>query len=463
MASNIESTICRAAWDYPVLNLSNNEISMCCHSKHHKITDADIATLGTDLFTKYIPIKQAKTDLLNGVQTSNCSYCWDIENKVMKSSRTGLDGFVKYLADNNYYNTTNFTTIADILLNLTEEQKINLAENMDSPHNIEIALGNTCDLKCMYCNEFFSSQWAVEKIKYKELDKSFMPNEVSTSTTSKMEEVWWDWFENQVFNKVWVIGFIGGEPLIMDKLYNYIDRILNKYKNTTPTHPIFISIVTNFNTPDAYFNKFLGLVNKIARTPWITLDLSVSLESMGNRTEFVRTGSDWERIQDNLDKLLTEINNLKADHVIQAENKIAVNIMAALNALCISDLPNFFKWVVDLQTTYNLPINIRGSQVVYPQWLSPGILPESYVEYIEQSITILENGKLDNNKYLFGYWTNYIDHLKEVAKGIQRSDKDITARKSFVDNIDLLTVRRNLDFNKTFPEMIEFYEMCKTL
>ena len=242
-----------------------------------------------------------------------------------------------------------------------------------------------------------------------------------------------------------------------------VKEILNKYKNTTPTHPIFISIVTNFNTPDAYFNKFLGLVNKIARTPWITLDLSVSLESMGNRTEFVRTGSDWERIQDNLDKLLTEINNLKADHVIQAENKIAVNIMAALNALCISDLPNFFKWVVDLQTTYNLPINIRGSQVVYPQWLSPGILPESYVEYIEQSITILENGKLDNNKYLFGYWTNYIDHLKEVAKGIQRSDKDITARKSFVDNIDLLTVRRNLDFNKTFPEMIEFYEMCKTL
>lgn len=463
MANNIESTICRAAWDYPVLNLSNNEISMCCHSKHHKVTNEDIEALGTNLFTKYIPIKQAKTDLLNGVQNSNCSYCWDIESKGMKSSRSGLDGFTYYLADNNYFGTKDFKTIQDKLLNLSEEEKTNLAEKLDAPRNIEIALGNTCDLKCMYCNEFFSSQWAVEKIKYKELNKSFMPNEVSQHTTNKMEEVWWDWFENQVSDKVWIIGFIGGEPLIIDKLYDYVDRILKKYENSTLTHPIYISIVTNFNTPDAYFNKFLALVNKIARTPWITLDLSISLESLGDKTEFVRTGSKWERVEGNLNKLLTEINKLKAENIPYVENKIVVNVMAALNALCISDLPNFFNWVVNLQSTYNLPINIRGSQVVYPQWLSPGILPESYVDYIEQSITILENGKLDNSKYLFGYWTNYIEHLKEVAKGIQRTEKDIEARKSFVENINLLTSRRNLDFNKTFPEMIEFYEMCKTL
>ena len=64
---------------------------------------------------------------------------------------------------------------------------------------------------------------------------------------------------------------------------------------------------------------------------------------------------------------------------------------------------------------------------------------------------------------MFGHWTNYIDHLKEVAKGIQNLNKDIAARKSFVHNIDLLTSRRNLDFNKTFPEMIEFYKICEAL
>ena len=226
MANNIKSTICRAAWGYPILNLSNNEISMCCHSKHHKVTNQDIDTLGTDLFTKYDPIKQAKMDLLNGVQTSNCSYCWDIENKGMKSSRSGIDGFIYYLADNNYFGTKDFITIQQRLLNLTEEEKKDLSEKLDSPYNIEISLGNSCDLKCMYCNESFSSQWAVEKIKYKELDKSFMPNEISQHTTKKIEETWWEWFENQVFDKVEIIGFIGGEPLIIDKLYDYIIIII---------------------------------------------------------------------------------------------------------------------------------------------------------------------------------------------------------------------------------------------
>jgi hypothetical protein len=159
--------------------------------------------------------------------------------------------------------------------------------------------------------------------------------------------------------------------------------------------------------------------------------------------------------------LFIEINKLKKENVHYAENKIVVNFMSALNALCISDLPNFFNWVVNLQNIYNIPINIRGSQVVYPRWLSPSILPKSFLEYIEKSIIILENGKLENNKYLFGCWTNYINHLKEVAKGIESTDKDIKSRKSFINNIDILTSRRNLDFAKVFPEMIEFYEMCK--
>lgn len=454
MQNNIVNTICKKAWDYPIVNLANNEVSMCCHSKHHKISNEDITRLGKDIFTKFEPIRQAKLDLLNGIQTDNCSYCWKLENNGLKSSRYGhgFSRFAEYVEHTNHYEGKKAPEIKNMLMNLTDEQKEDLATNIDYVNNVEIALGNTCDLKCVYCNEFFSTQWITEKIKYKEIPINFS-KDVDPMTNSNLEKAWWEWFFDRVANTTTVIGFIGGEPLIISKLYEYIDKILLKFSEVKVNRPVYLSVVTNFNTPEQYFTKFMELIPRISSTDLI-LDLNISLESVGERTEFIRTGTKWERFTSNIEEMLSLLSTM--------ENKkcVSINLMLALNALCVSDLPNFFKWVSGMQTKYGVPINLRGGTVVYPNWLSTTILPLSYISYIDEAIQILKNEKMNRDAYLFGTWDEYITQLYELKNSIG-TNTDVNLLSEFSKNIDQLSERRSLDFFGTFPEMIEFYIECK--
>ena len=444
MDDSIKKTICDKAWNYPIINFSNNEVSQCCHAVHQKVKEEDIDSYGKDIFTKFKPLVDAKTDILNGVQTPNCSYCWYIENKGMRSSRHSEEKTKKY-----------FNEVGVNLNNLDDAQK-NKIVNISKPRLIELSLGNTCDLKCMYCNNIFSSQWAVENIKYGELDKDYFDKASNPVVTAKMEAAWWDWFDNDnVHNEANSIGFIGGEPLIIDKTYDYIHKILDKCRTRTQLWPVTISIVTNLNTPEIYFNKFLDLIPHIINNRNVVLDLSVSIEALTTRAEFIRTGLKWDRFEKNI-KTVLEI-------VKQHKDRINFSFMIALNSLCISDLPNFFKWVVMLQNDYNVPINLRGNQVVYPNWLSPTILPQSYASYITESKKILSAEKIDYSLYKYGEWPLYLEHLDEVLKGIQEPIKSELTRRSFVENINVLCKRRNLNFKNVFPEMIEFYQECNNI
>lgn len=435
--ADIKKTLCDKAWNYPVVNFYNNEVSMCCHAHHQKIQEKDINHYGKDIFTKFKPLKDAKLDLLNGVETSNCTYCWYLEKKGIKSSRSAFKDSEKYFKDSGV-----------ILDNLTDDKKQDIID-ISTPKLIEISVGNTCDLKCFYCNSIFSSQWASENFKFGE---PFKDGKGKDTVTNKMEQAWWDWFNSGIYNDINSIGIIGGEPLIIDKTYEYIPKILEKCKSRNAGWPIVLSIVTNLNAPEIYFNKFLELIPEIINNPNIILDLSVSIESLNNRAEFIRTGLRWERFEKNLHKIL-EVTK-------ESNSKIHLSFMTAISALCISDFPNFINWVVNLQEKFDIPINLRGSQVVFPNWLSPTMLTEDYIPYIIKAKELINSKKLRDDCYRHGTWTNYSSMLDEVIKGILYPTKSLENRKIFVEKINLLSSRRNLDFKNTFPEMVDFYERC---
>ena len=62
---DIKKTICDRAWNYPIVNFFNNEVSMCCHAAHQKVKEKDIDKHGSSIFTKFEPLMDAKLDLLN--------------------------------------------------------------------------------------------------------------------------------------------------------------------------------------------------------------------------------------------------------------------------------------------------------------------------------------------------------------------------------------------------------------
>lgn len=455
---NIVNTICQFAWDYPVLQVSRNEFRHCCRAKSYKLLPSDLEN-GSNLFKEFKPMLDIRRNLLNGIKDEACNSCWAIEKTGTRSPRTGLGNFVKFLKQNLWKNQT-YSQIQHRLLNLSDND-MDMILKLDSPRMVEISLGNLCDLKCMYCHEHYSSQWASEKIKYGELTKDQAEKELPRLDETAYETAWWDWFENSAVDTLVAINFIGGEPLIIERFYLYMDRILSFYEKTPYNKKnIDISVVTNLNTPPKQFDRFLEIVKRIIYTEHIKLDFNISMESIRERAEFIRTGSDWDLMMKNLEKFIAFVN----EHDTFFPSKVIINLQIAINSLCVTDLPNFFKFVIDLQRNNMRPINLRQNQVVFPQWMSTHILPISYTKYLDEAIELLETEVVDNDKYsLFGRWDSYINFLKNVRTGIAQSEKDNRVRREFAANIDKLTARRGLDFHKTFPSMEEFYEDCKKL
>jgi len=462
---DIINTICRYAWDYPVLGIARNELRFCCRSHPNKIPEKDYQR-EHHLFTGFIPIIEVRKSLLKGIRHPNCATCWELEDAVGRSPRTNFEEFSLWVHKHNVWPGLSRSEVRDRLLNLNDDLIEDLIK-INVTRMIEISLGNTCDLKCVYCNHHYSSQWATEKLKYKEITLENIEDELP-KTNTLYEDIFWKWFEIESGASTHAINFIGGEPLIIDKFYTYLDRIISFYEINPPAKDyIDISVVSNFNTPPKLYQKFLSKTLDIILSEKIKLDMNVSIESIGKRAEFIRTGTDWELLNSNINKFISyvDMTDLNKD-----DRKVIFNLQIALNALCVSDLPNFFRYVVDLEKNNERKIHIRQNQITDPGWLSPGILPPEYVVYIDESIKIIEEHlavQVEKNTLReyspFGSWDRYVIFLKSVRKNIENPNKNIQARKDFAYNIDKLCERRKLNFHETFPEMIEFYNLCKGL
>ena len=460
LQNSVADTLCNYAWDYTIWMISRKELRNCCRTSTNKVDITNISK-GKNFVKEFAPIIQLKRDLLSGVKSKDCKSCWSIENAGGKSPRSGIDNFSKFIKKT-LWKDIPLSDIKNRLLNLTDNDREEIV-NLNTTRMIEISLGNTCDLKCMYCHPHYSSQWAAEQIKHGELKYFEIEPELPKESETEFETTWWDWFENYAGYTCTTINFIGGEPLLISKFYKYIDRIIDFY-NTHETQQkyIDISIVSNFNTPPKQFEQFLKCVKRLVDHGKFKVDMNVSMEQLGARAEFVRTGTDWKLMRGNIERFLEFITEDDKHN----PPRVIFNVQMALNALCISDLPEFIKFIIDLQRNHIRNINLRQNQIVFPEWLSPYILPTEYTKYIDEALDLIatESEVIDNTKYSeYGRWDSYHRFLLSIRNGIINPDKNSQARREFVKNIDKLTSRRNLNFVETFPEMIEFYEECKKL
>jgi hypothetical protein len=455
------NTLCRFAWDYPNVNLSRNELRSCCRAGPNIVSDADVDELGTRLFSELKPLVKMKRELLQGIKTSACKTCWSIEANGSKSPRKGKDDFIEFMVKTNWFNTTDHKIISDKLSNLTDDETDALSKFLDKPRMLEIALSNVCDLKCMYCNHHYSSQWTAESLKYKDIPIERFASEFPVPST-KYKDIFWEYFLRDGYKTIEYINFIGGEPLIIDEFYEHLETVINKYETykplSAPLQKVCIGVVTNMNCQEKYFQKFLDVIPRILENPHLRVEIGVSLESIKERTEFIRTGTKWDRLNSNVERLIAKISSLTDDQ----RSRISFGFQIALNSLCISDLPAFCEYIVNLRRSTPCHIRLHHNQIAYPQWLSPSILTPDYGVYIDRAIRVLLDSGIDESHIFQGErWSSYCRYLLPVKQGIINENKNTVIQKSFITNVDKLSARRNLNFAETFPEMMDFYNSIK--
>jgi organic radical activating enzyme len=291
------------------------------------------------------------------------------------------------------------------------------------PNNLDIQLDNYCDLKCIYCNEEFSSQWQSERERFGDI-KNYIPIH---SGSASFSELFFSWFDTvkMSFER---IAFLGGEPLISPKFYQYLETVINSYRGEFPQN-FEIYIITNLNTKEHYFNKFVKTIETYKDK--IKFNINVSMESTDIRAETIRHGLDYDRFVSNFDRLA-------------AIPEITITNITSLNVFCLSTLSEHLSLVTSLEKKYNRQIDIHENLVTWPQYLHINLMERDLgTKYVQDSVSVLKDTGHDS----------YVTFLNNLVDGFKFNELQNTPiHKNLKQELETLSIRRNINYQEIFNE-----------
>ena len=445
----VNNSICHLRWGYPNISLTRSEIRTCCKTPFQTVTDKDIDEHNIDLFLNTPYQKDRRLEMLQGIRHSDCKSCWSIEDQGATSLRgNSTDGFIGHANHVGLFNEFAEPTLEYVSKHVNINSKI-LESN--EPFMLEVSIGNTCDMKCMYCNHVYSSQWATESLKNGSINIETYKS-VQSKPNQKFLDMFWKWVDSKAKHSLNRIGIIGGEPLISPEFYEFIDKLLEVYNDREGLTKTRIWIVTNLNSTDTQYAKFLEYIPKI--TKLFTLEVHVSMEAMGEQAEYIRNGLDWNRFENNVNKLF------------KSDADIEIAFLPSITALSIPRFTTFLKWVYDLSINNNKPVMLKQNIVTYPGWQTPFILPNGFATYLDSAIDFMAEVSygMPEVSDKFGTWPSYTKFLVNLRSGIQNSQPiDTVTMIQFARWFGDFDTKRNLNFVKTFPELEDFYKACKEI
>lgn len=448
-------TACELKWTYPIFNLSRGEFRSCCRTPSNRISQEELDAHGIDAFLNSPKQLRDRHELVQGIRTEDCSACWRVEESGATSFRQGQRKVWRMLKDagqlsheemNSQYTDDRLRQRLARITSATDPALLS-----HRPTMLEISLGNTCDMKCMYCNHHYSSQWGAEEIKLGRITQEQYDREFPKAPNG-FGDRFWEWFENIGAGSLERIGIIGGEPLIMPEFYDMAERLHGVLKDAGRDTKPTLWIVTNMNTPLNYLTRFMEWFPRL--TDVMDVEILVSMESVGRRAEYIRNGVNWERFTSNIDRIL-ERRDVAFDF----------GFIPTINILSITSLLDFIKFTEDLHHRHGKPVAVKQNVVSYPQVHSPFILTPDFADHLDDVVSYM-TPRIPQQplvKDRMGRWDSFVEFITPVANGIRNNNQDRTEmRRRFADWVDDFDRRRNLDFKQVFPEYAAFYDLCRS-
>jgi len=150
--------------------------------------------------------------------------------------------------------------------------------------------------------------------------------------------------------------------------------------------------------------------------------------------------------------------------------------MAAFNALSISSYQKVIQKVYRLKKIYGSTKRYRDYSIIldtsyirHPEFLDFRILTQDWLDRISELSRFMEDLGMQKYEHVDGYHkVGFFDFEQEKVRRMSDMTMDNkewldTQRKDFVLFIDEYDKRREKNFLETFPEMEDFYGLCKRL
>ena len=385
--NNYNGYYCPAIWRQVHLS-TKGEILPCCVYVNDK-TPEYIKDGNTELHNSDIFIKDRQT-ILNKKIPKGCSYCVKQEAQNIKSHREHL---IEKLTP---IDPTVVTRVGN-----------------DSIEYLDVRLGNTCNFMCNFCGPGSSHLLAKEYI------QGGMANRVNKAHSFRFDdkEVF-QTFINTI-NKYPNLRFVhiaGGEPFFMKKeLLMLLNAINNKSKVT-------VRILTNVSVYDKDIVKKLKEFKKPK--------LYLSIDAVGRALEISRWKSNWNLLQENIQKF--------------KKDNFHLMLVPAIGVYTVSSLPDLLEWC----TTNEIYSDVIFIQDPVHQVVN--MIPEMDLRSIKEQIIQKFLGASIREKYV-----NYREVLEQLNFYIEKNYVNPNTIKEFWQWQEFFEKNRNYSLKKELPEVFD--------
>jgi radical SAM protein with 4Fe4S-binding SPASM domain len=353
-------------------------------------------------------MKQLRLNMLEGKETSICTYCYKHEQSSPFSFRK--------------YSIEHFSTSFDDIVTTTQDDGTVPDFKMKY---FDVRFSNICNFKCRTCGKQFSSTWAQEDFElYPEMGAKWDYKIVrhADDTGRLLEDI-----KSQICH-IDFAYFAGGEPLITEEHYIILEEMIKSGRAK--------EIVLRYNTNASNFKYKKYDIFDLWKH-FKKIELSASLDHYGEKAEYIRHGTDWGVVENNLLKIRTMPN-------------IEFQFNTVLSIFNYVTLKDFFEYMISKELLQQTDM-ISIYRALTPSYFCSQSLPASIKEVGNYKNKEILSWLVDNKYYQH-------DHIRDAIEFTNEKESWQENTEEFNNNIKTRDKLRNENFVEIFPELKEMYE-----
>jgi radical SAM protein with 4Fe4S-binding SPASM domain len=236
---------CAAPWRGLHIN-PRGDVKTCCAGDPNMLGNLNEQSI--EQILNGPELKQIRETMAQGQIHSYCSNC-------VKSERYGAD------SERAWHNNSN-----------PNIDYATAGNQYHYPVIVDVRWNTTCNLSCNYCSEWASSKWsALKGIPFKSGARPYYEQVCE--------------FLQQHHDHIKDVALVGGEPLLLPENERLLDVVPEKCS---------VTIITNMSV-DLERNKIFKKLTQRRNVGW-----SMSFDNIQEQFEYVRSGGNWDLLENNL-------------------------------------------------------------------------------------------------------------------------------------------------------------------
>lgn len=248
-----------------------------------------------------------RQNLANGVRDPRCRVCWDMEDRGLKSYR-----------QNSFNSSTKIAAVPKLT-------------------SVDLRVSNLCNLRCRMCDPKWSHSLMIDYRLMAQQDLlddaadaiGFAWKPTSAAQNPAADDLHWQWIMDNT-HEIKHIRASGGEPLYDKRMI----ELLRAYVATGAAAATTLHFHTNGTIMT---DEILDLLACFKRNQH-----DFSVDGTGRTYEYIRHGSDWNLLNDNIRCYLSRVK------------PSVLSLVMTVNAMNVLDVGNYIAWAQSLGYPYRI-------------------------------------------------------------------------------------------------------------